>query len=580
MRRKLNQSLNVSLSPLRRWESNFRLTTPNSDQNSFKKLLQGSNTTSNLRVNLSKTLLRRNNVSQQPIWELASTTRQSPITEMKQFRRQLMEKTTRQNTPHIEFLKEGFGTVKSRKTRRGTVHEFVNNKREMFLIQMKINEKEETIRQFEEKTIEKKTKLSKVEEKIMADLTQFNDFIDENKATTKEQIKEAENETRERLGIAAKLKDLKEFKTTNLNASLKLFEKLNNLFCFKQFLDKITPASFFDELKARQFGSHFERKSMHGESRSGRHELDTQSNQSKRVKLNTDFEPKDCAETRPRITDRRQSTCRVSQLHRFTLVQHPPEEQNQPDDVDLAFRMLRKFKLDIPPELLQFMKDRGSKYSMYFQNTNDLIDVYRQIEEENVKLIKETQHLKNKIEERESLFSDIQKQYSDEIAGLVRQKSSVIAQSERLTGRLKRTMLRDDSENGRIDEYITCISEKVFELAETLRLRQTDDCMEALALIESCIEKDIVKMESLDKQLLKKAEKAVNDEKRSRHLAELQQKALESSAEKVRKLRMKVMKVHFGRRLQSRSHLQGTKFGKGEIENEAFDVNDPSFNID
>ncbi len=131
--------------------------------------------------------------------------------------------------------------LKNKMRKKENLKKFLLKKREIFLMQMKIDQKKEQIRFFEEKINEKRTKLKSVERKITKDMELFNKFLDKNKIETKEKIKEAEKETKSKLSVITKLKSLAELKTTKLTINSKLLEKFESLFIYKKFLDRLTP---------------------------------------------------------------------------------------------------------------------------------------------------------------------------------------------------------------------------------------------------------------------------------------------------------------------------------------------------
>jgi hypothetical protein len=69
---------------------------------------------------------------------------------------------------------------------------------------------------------------------------------------------------------------------------------------------------------------------------------------------------------------------------------------------------------------------------------------------------------------------------------------------------------------------------------------------------------DISRIQTLDKKLLKKAERSINEEKKKINMTATQKLADELSAEKIRRLQLKGIKFNRGRKVNCRSHLKIT----------------------
>ncbi|XP_006871877.1 PREDICTED: coiled-coil domain-containing protein 38 [Chrysochloris asiatica] len=96
-------------------------------------------------------------------------------------------------------LTEGADTSK-------TVHEFINDQRDGFLLEFTMSTKRKTIRKFEDRIASKERQLMKAEKKLQDDAIAFEEFLRENDQKSVDAIKIAAQETINKLQTAAELK--------------------------------------------------------------------------------------------------------------------------------------------------------------------------------------------------------------------------------------------------------------------------------------------------------------------------------------------------------------------------------------
>lgn len=134
-----------------------------------------------------------------------------------------------------------------RRREKEVMSEFLQKKREIFLVQMSLDTKRAEIRKLEERAIQREDALKKSEKMLEEDALRFEAFLKENDLKVQEAIKKAE--------VAAKTKQDKLQEIKRLNAAIaaikselsKYEEQLEDCKKYKDFLDNITPADFFQE---------------------------------------------------------------------------------------------------------------------------------------------------------------------------------------------------------------------------------------------------------------------------------------------------------------------------------------------
>lgn len=139
--------------------------------------------------------------------------------------------------------------IRNRVRHKEPLTNFLNKKREMFLFQMTINEKKEQIKEFEELAYLQEISLQNSKDLLEKDAEAFKQHIEKNKNETRQAIKNAEDETKAKQKKIQEMKQLQEDLSTLMSKNTKQLEKLEKLYGYKLFLDKITPDDFWKKQK-------------------------------------------------------------------------------------------------------------------------------------------------------------------------------------------------------------------------------------------------------------------------------------------------------------------------------------------
>ncbi|KAI9206345.1 uncharacterized protein BJ171DRAFT_440430 [Polychytrium aggregatum] len=127
------------------------------------------------------------------------------------------------------------------------LHDFIAKKREMFLVQYALGVKREEMRKLEEIAQTEEQKLLDDEKALEEDAAKFDAFLKENDKNSVEAIKKAELETKAKLEKIQEIKKLNVQIMTIRSDMSKNEDQLKDLQRYKQFLDKVTPPEFFEE---------------------------------------------------------------------------------------------------------------------------------------------------------------------------------------------------------------------------------------------------------------------------------------------------------------------------------------------
>jgi len=117
---------------------------------------------------------------------------------------------------------------------------------------MSINQKKEQIKEYEELAHLQEIGLQKSMHMLEQDAETFKKFVEENKNQTRIAIKIAEDESKKKQERIQELKQLNENLSTIMSKNTKQLERLEKLYTYKLFLDRLTPAEFLQQQKEKK----------------------------------------------------------------------------------------------------------------------------------------------------------------------------------------------------------------------------------------------------------------------------------------------------------------------------------------
>jgi hypothetical protein len=528
-----------------------------------------------------------------PLWQKGiKDTGNEVFAQIKELKERIEHPPSQNRHEEPDILKAADAMLKDRPRKRDNIHDFINRKKEMFLIQMKISQKRDQIRWFEERTSEKSEKLHVIENRMKEDLDQFNQFVEFNKLQTNEQIKAAENETKEKLAVINKIKSLGEIKTTKLNFNLKLLEKLNNLLSYKQFLDTLTPASVLDTpahynyTKAEDLEEPIKTKpnELHSSSLDKRRFSKTNGRSKDTQGPNDLPQPSIESKSRKDTIDINDQTSVNSGFYGSNVEESNLSKTNRSSFREMAKRgknaasrrknenSASNYQFDVTDQkLMQMIEQLGSKthngliqlirsnnisFQIYFKSPNELLDIYKEIEEENLRLIKETQKLKTKSEDLEEEMTRMRFNFENDQTNLLKNREELIRRIKDTKANLSKNLTYTSENINEIEQAIKAITNKINSLAGLVDLKTKASPFEILKELEAKISRDLQKINELDPELVRKYAKIILEDKKQQYVREIQEQEKQNDLKKVNKIRSKASKRSQGRKDVWRSYLK------------------------
>ena len=292
----------------------------------------------------------------------------------------------------------------NRRRDKENMTDFIAKKREIFLVQMSLDTKRAEIRKLEERALQREEALAKSERMLEEDALRFDAFLKENDQKVQEAIKRAELEAK------AKQEKMQEIKRLNANITTirselnKYEEQLDDCRKYKEFLDSLTPPEFFKEQEDRRNARRAARRGQ----RQAKRDAHAQMLQTA-ADLEADIPVKEgllaeasrrgrTAEEQARQELEAARVAAIEARERIPAVPPPPSPENDDSDEETP---------------------------MYFEKSTQLLDMFAQLEEQNLFLIQNGQETEEALEELKNKHRATHERMEAETAGLNSQISGL-----------------------------------------------------------------------------------------------------------------------------------------------------------
>jgi len=270
--------------------------------------------------------------------------------------------------------------------------EYINRKREMFLVKYAISVKREEMRKLEKLARDEEQKLVIAEQCLEDDAVTFDLFLKENDKSSVEAIRQAEIEMRKKLDKVAEVKRLSNIIRGIQTEISKQEEKLSELKRYRMFIDQLTPAKY--------------RKSK------------KKSNQSEKA-------PSVTSETSSVNTDKgKQAVGQSGKASRTSNSKHSATNINRRDSIKNSRKDSRATtsmtKVTTPEEIIDESSD-DEEVELYFKEPQELLAMFHELEDQNLSLIQNGQDMEENIDEIKSQANITRERLNRDVAFLAGQ---------------------------------------------------------------------------------------------------------------------------------------------------------------
>lgn len=241
--------------------------------------------------------------------------------------------------------------------------EYINRKREMFLVKYAISVKREEMRKLEKLARDEEQKLVIAEQCLEDDAVTFDLFLKENDKSSVEAIRQAEIEMRKKLDKVAEVKRLSNIIRGIQTELSKQEEKLSELKRYRMFIDQLTPAKYRKTKKKRLPEK---ATSVTSEASSANTEKAGKSGKVSRA-----------SNSKHSATNQRR-------------------EQNSRKDSRATTSMT---KVTTPEEIIDEESSDDEEIELYFKEPQELLAMFHELEDQNLSLIQNGQDMEENIDE-------------------------------------------------------------------------------------------------------------------------------------------------------------------------------------
>ncbi|CAG2206638.1 Cilia- and flagella-associated protein 100 [Mytilus edulis] len=403
--------------------------------------------------------------------------------------------------------------TRDRHVEKESLAEYIQKKREMFLVQYSLGVKRDEIRKLEEIAQAEEKKLEQAELYLEEDASMFDEFLKENDTGSVEAVREAENETK------AKLEKVQEIKRVNadimtIKSEISKFEDiLKEYHMYKKFLDTLTP----QEIREEQI----KRRDKRREEKKKEREAAKRKRKEGRNHQLEDFRHKKGSALKSKQAEAAAST--------------PAEESSDDDELEL-----------------------------FFSGPQQLLDIFAELEEQNLSLIQNSQETEENLEEMKTNIKQTKVKMEKETAILKEQISKLTNQIKREESKAQDLKIRakmfsfgefkqEDQEkmllelNRKVEDvYKTCIGDNEAQISTLQMLTNLEN--QLVGLLEQ--------IETMPADKVEAAEKAKEKERRLKMREEKMEEQRLKQEERVRKAMERARaepKKQTGRKLVFRS---------------------------
>eukprot|EP00118_Oscarella_pearsei_P003800 m.15792 g.15792 ORF g.15792 m.15792 type:complete len:598 (+) comp26564_c0_seq1:38-1831(+) len=314
-------------------------------------------------------------------------------------RKQLLEDTADDGGDNESVIKEDpsfiIEATKDRHIEKETLADYIAKKREMFLVEYALGVKRDEMRKLEQIARQEEKTLERAEKFLEEDAVTFDEFLKENDKNSVEAIKAAEAETKLKLekvnqikGINAKILSLKSELSKNE-------EQLLEFKVYKRFLERLAPQEWRRQLETKRKLIAMQKGKLpkrHRERRSSSH-FDGSSSSISLLEKDKKF-----SET-PSV---------VSLIKGSRGYSH---ELSAPESTESQVSVICGHESDSSD-------DSDEECEIYFSDPQQLLDIFTELEEQNLSLIQNSQETEEALEEMRQTIAQTEERMNKETHSL------------------------------------------------------------------------------------------------------------------------------------------------------------------
>lgn len=434
--------------------------------------------------------------------------------------------------------------TRDRRIEKESLKDYINKKREMFLVQYSLGVKRDEMKKLEEIAAAEEKRIEMAEKYLEEDAALFDEFLKENGNNSTQAVKIAEEETRKK---TEKTNEIKKINTQIMilrSDITKMEDVLKEYQLYKKFLDRVTPQALKDAklgIKRKESMTSKDTKSRASSTKSERTAKSAETSESKKAAA---------------ITGLGSSNSSVNSKNQLVTVDENPVEENETKNA-------QETSADEKDDQDEIDEDEED-LELYFMDPQQLLDIFLELEEQNLSLIQNSQDTEEALEEMKQTITKSKAKMEKETEQLKQQIASLNEEirtevEKEADLRIKASYFsygefKQEEQDEMLNElnakvervYINCVGSNEANIT-TLQM---------LTNIENKLEELFQKIESMPPDKVEEAEKAKEKERRLKQREERINEQKKNQEERIRKALERARaepKKFMGRRLMARS---------------------------
>ncbi|KAM5279689.1 cilia- and flagella-associated protein 100 [Ctenodactylus gundi] len=431
-----------------------------------------------------------------------------------------------------------------------SISEYIKQKRRMFLLQYNLDMKQYEIQRLEMLATQEERKLQQAEKSLEKDAALFDEFLRENDRSSVQAMKLAEKESKAKAEKISEIQDLAT-QIMNIKSEISRYEDtLQHYKVYKNFLYKLSPKEWLEEQKKRLALKKVKASSAHstpGDKGPG--------SKGKMVSLWV------------KEAQNLKKPLKILQAMRLgpVLPSTSPQQSSQPS-VPSGPEFKESSSI---PWSSQFQDNTDSEeedLALYFTEPQQLLDVFTELEEQNLSLIQNTQEMEENLEDLNITLKNTQIRMDREVNQLKQWISTTmmsIAKEEETAAELElkaRVFHFGEYKSDQQDKLLESLSHKVQDVyRQCVGTHQEANLgtVQMLTVIEHQLDELLENLERVPQAKIEQAEKVKEKERRMRLREEkslIQKQLQEERLQRARARAQAEVKKKRGKKLACRSH--------------------------
>ena len=294
-------------------------------------------------------------------------------------------------------------TTRDRNIEKENLAEFIAKKREMFLVQYSLGVKRDEMRKLEEIAQAEEKKLELAEQYLEEDAGMFDEFLKENDKLAVEAIKKAESETKSKLEKVAEIKKINAQMMAIRSEISKNEDTLKEYMLYKQFLDTLAPQEWKEEKRQKKLAKMKEKERVVKEREKSHSSVRGRKTSTGAMSLQE-------KSSRNTVRSRKESKSKASSSGRSRKGSH-----HDSDDARSVMSI----------DTMTDDDESDEDVELFFTDPVQLLDIFTELEEQNLSLIQNSQETEEALEEMRQTIQHTQDKMNKETEALKLQISQL-----------------------------------------------------------------------------------------------------------------------------------------------------------